>query len=149
MRTETYLALALLVAVLVGGLVGGTLFWLYRSTDETDFEAASPPTLNGQGPDPLPQCEWHAPVLNGVLYKTYAPAASPPGPGRDRAGHRALSLPKDALVALTVTGPTAPRCSENSAQRTELSFSQNGTHILRATVEIKPRAGKGVRCFSV
>ena len=23
----------LLVAVLVGGLVGGTLFWLYRSTD--------------------------------------------------------------------------------------------------------------------
>ena len=60
----------LLVAVLVGGLVGGTLFWLYRSTDETDFE---PPalTLNGQALTPT-QCEWHAPVLNGVLYKTYA-----------------------------------------------------------------------------
>ena len=43
--------------------------------DRTDFE---PPalTLNGQTLTPT-QCEWHAPVLNGVLYKTYAPAASP------------------------------------------------------------------------
>ncbi|MEQ2519571.1 M23 family metallopeptidase [Ruthenibacterium sp. CLA-JM-H11] len=137
----------LLVAVLVGGLVGGTLFWLYRSTDETDFE---PPalTLNGQTLTPT-QCEWHAPVLNGVLYKTYAPAASPRQDlGEIGQATVPLSLPKDALVALTVTGPDgATLYSENSAQRTELSFSQNGTHILRATVEIKPRAGKGYGVF--
>ena len=62
----------LLVAVLVGALVGGTLFWLYQTTDETDFSTPVL-TLNGQTLTPT-VTQWHAPVLNGVLYKTYEPA---------------------------------------------------------------------------
>lgn len=137
----------LLVAVLVGALVGGTLAWLYRTTDETDF-AVPVLTLNGQTLTPC-SIQWHAPVLNGVLYKTYAPAPSGAQQlGTVDAAAVPVSLPGDALVTLTVTGPDGGTLyHENSADRTELRFVRNGDHVLRATVEIKPRAGKGYGVF--
>ena len=137
----------LLVAVLVGALVGGTLFWLYQTTDETDFSTPVL-TLNGQTLTPT-VTQWHAPVLNGVLYKTYEPA--PVGAqqlGTVETAAVPLSLPADALVSLTVTGPDGSTLyHENSANLTELRFVQNGEHKLRATMEIKPRAGKGYGVF--
>ena len=137
----------LLVAVLVGALVGGTLFWLYQNTDATDY---TPPalTLNGQSLQPT-QYQWHAPVLNGVLYKTdEGGTGTRQDLGTLTEASVPLSLPGDALVALPVTGPNGNVLyNTNSASLNELSFEENGTYVLQATVEIKPQAGKGYGVF--
>ena len=137
----------LLVTVLVIALVGGTLLWFYRGTDATDFDT---PALRLADQTLTPtRCEWHTPVLGGVLYKTYSPAPSP----RQELGElseatAALTLPQDALIALTITGPDgAVLYNENSSARTEIRLTQNGEHLLRATVEIKPQSGKGYGVF--
>lgn len=143
-KTAKILLWILMVVVFTMLLVGGTVYYLYATTDA----AAMPEYTLTFGGKPLTQVEadWNVPVLGGVLYKKHtAVQRQAVDLGTFTEATLALTVPQSGASSWNITKDGKTVLSGNAADggvTHEATFTENGVYAIEAKVTVAQSKNK-------